>query len=78
MNAAEGFRRVARIVSIIGWLMALLSVVYFYLGLREHAGGSSVFNALIGGLLVCALAQGIAWIIRGFAVPRTPKKPGPI
>jgi hypothetical protein len=71
MNMAEGIRRFARVVSLIGWLLLPVGLFYAWQKFQLHHEGSAVFDPFWGALIACLLLQAIAWIIKGIARPKS-------
>lgn len=72
MNAHEGLMRIAKCISVLGWVWLVLAIVvavaYIFTS-RVGTWGEGMAYAAIGvvGLIV---AQGLAWVVRGFAAPK--------
>ncbi|MFP3556410.1 hypothetical protein [Paraburkholderia sp. SIMBA_054] len=71
MNVAEGFSRVARMIGIVGWFILALSVIYAGVNVYQNYRGISSLDPIVGGAFMCAVAHGVAWIIKGFAKPKS-------
>ncbi|MBN3848176.1 hypothetical protein G3N58_15245 [Paraburkholderia sp. Ac-20342] len=71
MNSAEGIRRIAKAIVVLGWIWAGIFAVCA-VGVLIFGGESrwSSIGVLIGGGLGLGAAKGIAWIVAGFGATR--------
>ena len=71
MNAAEGFRRVGKLIGYAGWLPLVLLVIDT---LRQVADGTQYPRGLLFNLFCCglvlAVAKSIEWLILGFTAKK--------
>lgn len=65
-NAKEGMGRIAKLLSVVGWLILGGSILIAVANLFNRPDGFIIGATLFIGVLGWALLQGIVWIIDGF------------